>query len=189
MRSIYVPAQNGSGRPDSRGCCGSWERQEGCLGGLRCGGLRAHLRKKIATARSVRRGDRLLLTRQCRPENGYHGRARGDGGERDSDPSPTKTQRQARKRRTRSQSAIARMHVAAAGSAASAAIVACVKSASLSSLHAALVGMMCCMFCVTMPSSSHLMTIQRLSKAKPNGQAASFPIACWREDRVCFISQ
>ena len=113
MRSIYVPAQNGSGRPDSRGCCGSWERQEGCLGGLRCGGLRAHLRKKIATARSVRRGDRLLLTRQCRPENGYHGRARGDGGERDSDPSPTKTQRQARKRRTRSQSAIARMHVAA----------------------------------------------------------------------------
>ena len=79
------------GRPDSRGCCGSWERQEGCLGVLRCGALRAHLRKKIVTARSVRTGDRLLLTRQCGPENGYHGRARGDGGERDSDPSPTKT--------------------------------------------------------------------------------------------------
>jgi hypothetical protein len=72
--------------------------------------------QKTVTARSVRRGDRLLLMRQCGPENGYHGRARGDGEERDSDPSPTKTQRQARKRRTRSQSAIARMHVAAAGS-------------------------------------------------------------------------
>ena len=87
-------------RPDSRGWCGRWERQEGCPGGWMCGGLQPHLWKKIATGRWVRRGDRLLLTRQCGPGNGWPC-ARGRKGARKRPP-PTKTQRQARKRRTSS---------------------------------------------------------------------------------------